>query len=320
MESEFYQINILKVLLKWKLHLGLIVFAAVILAAIFSGSAFITPKFKSFAVVYPSNIASYSDESETEQMLQIMQSHDISDRIIEMYKLSEHYEIDTAYKYYHTTMMYEYSQNVRISKTPYESVNIEVMDKDPIMARDIVNSMIDLYNSKVKSLQEEKFIEVVAMYERALSVRRSSLDSLEARLYELSTKYGLLDYEAQSREVSRGYLRTIDGTGGSNVNTKEILKLKENIEKKGGELIVILSQIESEAKEFAIFKTHYNNALMDLDRRFSYTNVITSPVVSDKKDYPVRWLIVAISALSAFFLSFIVVLIVENRKVILGNS
>ena len=81
MESQFYQINLLQLLLKWKFHLGVIVLIAAVLAAIFSGSAFITPKFKSFAVVYPANIAPYSDENETEQMLQVFQSNDIADSI-----------------------------------------------------------------------------------------------------------------------------------------------------------------------------------------------------------------------------------------------
>ncbi len=318
MESQFYQINILKVLLKWKMHIALIVIVAVAISAIVSG--FITPKFKSFAVVYPSNISSYSDESETEQMLQIMQSSDITDRIIEKYNLSEHYKIDTSYKYYYTTMMYEYSQNVKINKTPYEGVNIEVMDKDPVYARDMVNSMIDLYNLKVRSLHNQKFREVVEMYKRALDTKKAYLDSLVDRLYVLSTEYGLLDYGIQSREVTRGFLKTIDGTGSSNVNTKEVLKLKENIEKMGGELIILKRQIDGEASKFVELKKEYETAQMDLDRNFTYTNVITKPFVADKKAYPVRWLIVVVSALAAFFLAFIVILIVENRKGLLQNS
>ena len=137
MESQFYQINLLHILLKWKIHLAVIVILAIVLAAIFSGPTFITPKFKSFAVVYPSNISPYSDENETEQMLQILQSKDISDSIIKKYDLAKHYEIDSNYKYFYSTMMYEYSQNVSITKTPYEGVRIEVSDKDPNIAFEI---------------------------------------------------------------------------------------------------------------------------------------------------------------------------------------
>lgn len=319
MQSQFYQINILKFLNKWKIHLGVIVIMAVLLAAIFSGSMFITPKFKSFAIVYPSNIAPYSDESETEQMLQILQSGDIRDSVIHKFDLARHYEIDSSYKYFFTTMNWEYSQNVRVNKTPYEGINIEVMDKDPKIARDMVNAIIYFYNKKVRGLHENKFSEVVALYERSIAKKRQYIDSLETRFIELSTTYGLLDYTSQSREIARGYLRTIDGSS-SQINTKEVLRLKENIEQKGGEFILLQNLIEQEAGRFAELTREYEKAYMNFDRKFSYTNVITKPYVADKKAFPVRWLIVTISALAAFFIAFLSILIFENFKGMAKNT
>ncbi len=319
MQSQFYQINILKFLNKWKIHLGSIVLIAIILSAIFSGSMFITPKYKSFAIVYPSNISPYSDESETEQMLQILQSGDIRDSVIQKFDLARHYEIDSSYKYFLSSMLWEYSQNVSVNKTPYEGINIEVMDKEPKIAKDMVNAIIYFYNCKVRSLHENKFDEVVKLYERSMLKKRESIDSLEKRFIELSTTYGLLDYSFQSREIARGYLRTIDGSA-SQVNTKEVLRLKENIEQKGGEFILIHKMIEQEAIQYAKLKGEYEQAYRDFDRKFSYTNVITEPIVADKKAYPVRWLIVTISALTTFFIAFLVILIFENYKGIFKNA
>lgn len=314
MESQFYQINILQLLLKWKFHLGIIVVIAIILAAVFSSSVFITPKFESSAVVYPANIAPYSDESETEQMLQIFQSNDIRDQIIHKFDLAKHWEIDSSYKYFNTTMIWEYSQNVRIGKTPYEGVSIVVMDKDPQMACDIVNAAMDFYNQKVRSLHEIKFGEVVRMYERAIRKKENDIDSLENKFFELSTEYGLLDYTSQSKEIARGYLKTVDGSGSSHINSKEVLKLKENIEKKGGEFIYLQYLLEEEAEKFSTLKMDYDRAVMDYDRSFSYINVIIKPFMSDKKAYPIRWLIVVISAIASLFIAFLVILIIENYK------
>ncbi|MEZ5197230.1 MAG: hypothetical protein R2764_12765 [Bacteroidales bacterium] len=314
MESQFYQINLLKLFNKWKVHLGVITLGAVILAAIFSGPAFITPKFKSFAVVYPANISAYSDESETEQMLQIMQSKDISDNVIRRFNLADHYKIDSSYKYFYTTLMYEYSQNISIGKTPYEGVSIEVLDTDPQIASDIANSIIEFYNDKVRILHEVKFGEVVGMYERAMNKKEAYIDSLENRFYKLSTEYGLLDYTSQSREIARGYLKTIDGSASNNINTKEVLRLKENIEQKGGEFIYLQKMLQEEAVKFTELKRDYERAYMDYDRQFTYSNIITEPFPADKKAYPVRWLIVVMAALASFFVSYIVILIIENYK------
>jgi len=82
MEEFFNSKNIVEILIKWKYHLLIIVAVSVLLAVFFSSSIFITPLFKSYAVVYPSNVSPYSNESETEQMMQIMQSKDIRDSII----------------------------------------------------------------------------------------------------------------------------------------------------------------------------------------------------------------------------------------------
>jgi capsule polysaccharide export protein KpsE/RkpR len=251
-------------------------------------------------------------------MLQVMQSREIIDSVINKFDLAKHYKIDTSYKYYYTTMMYEWSQNVSIGKTPYEGVEIDVLDKNPQMAADIVNSIIDFYNKKIKSLHEEKFYEVVTMYERSLAKKKAYIDSLENRFRELSTKYGLLDYESQSREVSRGYLGTVDGS--SRINKKEVDRIKQNIEEKGGEALLLKELIENEAEAYTNLKQEYEKAYMDYDRQFSYTNVVTKPYPADKKAFPVRWLIVVISAMAAFFISFIVILILENFKGMSKNA
>lgn len=314
MESQFYQINLLQLLNKWKIHLLVVVLGASVLAVIFSGPAFITPKFKSDAVIYPSNISPYSDENETEQMLQILNSKDIRDSIIEKFNLPEHYEIDRNYKHYNAVMIWEFSQNVTISKTPNEAVSIEVMDKDPQVASDMVDAMIDFYNRKVRALHEEKFSEVVNMYDRGLRKKEAFLDSLNKRMTFLSTEYGLMDYQAQSEQVTKGYLKTIDGSGASHVNDREVNQLKENIENMGVEMLILQNLIVYQAAKYSDLKDEYEKAYMDFDRQFTYTNVLSKPFSADKKDYPIRWLILVVSALAAFFMAFVVILILESYQ------
>jgi capsule polysaccharide export protein KpsE/RkpR len=295
-------------------HLAVIVIIALALSAIFSGPAFIKPKYKSFAIVYPSNIAPYSDENETEQMLQILQSKDISDSIIQKFNLIEHYGIDINDPEYFSWLMWEYSQNVKISKTPYEGVNIEVLDTDPQIASDMVASILDFYNNKVRRMHEQKFGEVVKMYKRAIQKKEAYIDSLKLQLTDLSKQYGLMDYRAQSEQITKGYLKTIDGSGAAHVKDKEVNQMKQNIEEKGGDMILLQNLINYEAGKYADLKYDYERAYMDYDRQFTYANIVTKPFPADKKAYPVRWLIVVISTLAAFFVSFIVILILENYK------
>lgn len=188
MEDFFKTKNILAILIRWKIHLAVIFVVAVLLAVFFSSSIFITPLFKSYAVVYPSNILPYSDETETEQMMQMMQSKEIRDSIIKKFDLARHYKIDPDYRYYTSTLLWEYGKKVKITKTPYSAVSIEVWDKDPKIACDMANEIMNQYNFKVRSLHKEKFWEVVVNYRTIVNMKKKELDSITQRTRELGTQ------------------------------------------------------------------------------------------------------------------------------------
>jgi uncharacterized protein involved in exopolysaccharide biosynthesis len=320
MARYFTNTNILKLHYKWRIHLLVIILLGVILAALFSSPFFITPKFKSYALIYPSNIAPYSEESESEQMLQFLQSADIRDQIIKMYDLPTRYKIDSSYKFYQTAMNYEYSQNVNLSKTPFETVKIEVMDADPYIARDMVKSIIDLYDEKVLQTHRAKYKEVVDFIQERLDLKQQEIDSVESRLFVLRTEHGIIDYPNQSREVARGFLRTVDGNNAAqNINTKEVLKLKENIEKFGGLYTYLNNRYYELVDEYSKIKMDLDEALMHYNRDITYANIISGPYAADKKSYPVRWVIVALTALGVWFFSLLTILIIENFESIKKN-
>ena len=164
MDNYFNNTSLFKVILKWKWHIIAVTIIAAVLGAVFSGPTFITPKYKSEAILYPSNVSAYSDETFTEQMLQIMESQDIMDSVVENFDLMKHYEIGKDYKYWKTALIGEYRDNVSISKTPYDAVKIKVLDKDPQIACDMVNDIIRLYDQKVGKLHKIKRWETVQMY------------------------------------------------------------------------------------------------------------------------------------------------------------
>ena len=101
--SFFNSIELLKLVKRWRKHLIIVGLISLIGSIIFSSPYFIKPKFKSFALVYPSNLIAYSTESATEQMLQLAQSYDIRDKIIKTFNLFQHYEIDTVNNHSHQT-------------------------------------------------------------------------------------------------------------------------------------------------------------------------------------------------------------------------
>ena len=314
MDNFFNSSNLLTLINKWKYHLLIIVGVSAVLAIIFSGPSFITPKYKSYAVVYPANVEPYSEESETEQMLQIMNSQDIIDSVIRKFDLPKHYEVNRNYKYFQTVLLYKYHENVSISKTPYESVRIEVYDKSPDTAKQIVNAILHFYDKKVSFLHKSKYREVADMYRKQLKLKRQNIDSLKQIMYTLGTKYGIFEYEYQSQEIMRGYLKTLTGQGPERINTKEVNRLLNSMEQKGGQLVEVVQMIQDESRTYVETKLDYELALRFLNANMTYSNIVTYPFVADKKSYPIRWLIVAVVALAAFVFAMVVILFIEKRR------
>jgi capsular polysaccharide biosynthesis protein len=306
--------DVIHILIRWKYHIVIITLIGILLAVVFSSSLFITPKFKSTAIAYPANIASYSDESETEQMLQVLQSKDIQDSVIKRFDLARHWEIDSAYKYFYTALYYEYSKSVSISKTPFESVNITVLDKDPQIACDMVNAIIEFYNKKVRQLHNEKYLEVIKMYDDIIRVKERGIDSLQNELRILGEEYGLIDFDNQSLEITKGYLRTVTGASQGTINEDGVAELKKNFESKGGQLITLVELLRQEARTYSNLKADYEDAIRFYTDELSYANIVTDPFPADKKASPIRWLIVLFTAMATFVLTIIVIMFVEKYK------
>jgi len=311
MENYFNNMNLIKIIIKWKYHLIIILVLSIVLSVVFSGPWLIKPKFKSFADVYPANIQPYSEESTTEQMIEILNGQDIKDSIIKKFDLGKHYRIDKNYKYYYSTLINIYKGNVRIKKTEFESVNIEVLDEDPVIACNMVNSIIDFYNMKVKDIHKSKYYEVILNFQEIMKEKKKYIDSLQHRIYILGTEFGITDVANQSREITKGFLRTSP----SNINTAEVMKLKKNMEEKGGELTKLNNLLVNASYQYEKFKADYEIMVMNYERDFTYANIITKPYVADKKSYPKRILIILISTVATILLSLIIISVLEKIKV-----
>lgn len=315
MENIFSNIKLLKLITKWRVHLIILVTLAIAFAILFSSPWFINPIYKSSAVLYPSNLIPYSSETPTELMLQIFRSDDIRDSLIKKFDLASHYNIDKNDKYYHTRLIREFESNVDIRKTEYESVVIEILDSDPQTACNMVKEMVKQFNKKAKKLQRDKAEEILKISQDQLNQKQIQIDTLKKRIGELRMNYGLLDYTIQVKEASRAYFRTNAGSyEGGVTNTKNVNKIIDNLEDKGGDFILLSSLYYAASDAYNHLKNVYENALNDVTKELTYTNYVSSPVPADKKSYPIRWLIVVITGLATFTLALLIIILIENFR------
>lgn len=314
MTSYFNNLNLIAIAYKWRKHLIVATLIAGAAATLFSSSLFIRPRFSSMAVVYPCNIQSYSQESNSEQMLQLLQSRDIKDSLIKVFKLYQHYKINSKRaKAYYIISQY-YDEVVTIRKTPYESVEIKVMDTDSTIACQMVNAILMFYNRKVTELQREKYGEIYRLRHETLLRKEKEIDSLSTLLKEMSATYQLVNVDQQTEQMVKGYLRTVDGASRTSINTPAVLNLKKQIETKGTLHYLINEQFRRAVSSLGDLKAKEDEALADYKRDYTFYNVVTAPYPSQRKAYPVRWIIVLVAMAITLITSMMVVFLIENKE------
>lgn len=313
MEKELENSSLLAVLNKWKIHLLLIALVACILAFFFSSPIFITPKFKSKALVYPSNIAPYSNESMTEQMMEMMKSGFVKDSLVKSFNLFSKYNISSTSPNKRAILDNIYGERVIIERTDYEAIQISVLDEDPETAKKMVEKIIFYTDQLIKKLQAEKLEEVVLMNKQNLNTVKQKLDSVNIVVDQFRKDFSILDYNIQLEQVTKNYYKSLSGNG---KGADEMRKMLETLKFKGSEYQFYNIRAQELTRFYAIQETEYLKSIRDFERSFTYTNVISKPMQPDQKSYPIRWVIVLSSILSALFLSMIVILNLEKKNIL----
>ncbi len=308
MEKYFANNEILKIIFKRRKEFLIIGISSVILSIILSSSFFIAPKFKSEAIIYPVNLNTYSSESESEQMIQILLSDNIPNTLIKKYNLYKHYRIDTTKKYFHTYVIKELENNVKFTKTEYESIVIEVMDESSIIAFKMVNTIIDAYNDKVREMQREKTKELIDIVGKKLILKRIEIDTLEEKIQRLRVNKSILDYNTQVVEATKGYLRTSVVP----TNVEGSTKILNNLKIYGSEFLRLQIALDRANNLYTTLDEQLWKLQIEYDKKLTYAHIISKPTLPDKKSYPVRWLIILVSFVSVEFLALLLFLFFDS--------
>jgi hypothetical protein len=310
MDELFKTTNIIRLILRWKWPLLIIFLVALIASSVLSGPYFIKPKYKSFAIVYPANLTPYSDENNTEQLLQVLQSEDLLFQIAKDFKLAKDYGLDTTDYLFRSKLMKKLSENVFIKRTEFESVMIEVYDYDANRAYKMVFALIDLMNYKIRNMHQEKAAEMVNLYKFELDQKQHQIDSIEGRLQFLRKEYNILEYKTQVKEYSKGFVKSI--TSGHKNPPVEINNTLTNLKEHGGEYTLLESYLWGLTNDYNQIKSEYDKAITDFNKKLTYSSVVTNPIAADKKSKPIRWLIVTITTASSLLLGLILFSIFGN--------
>lgn len=275
--------EIFKELWSHKFKVGAILFAVAIIS--FASTFLIRPKYKSTSIVFPVNLFPTSDESSTEQLMQYFNSNDVKWDLAKKFKLFEYYGIDTTKEQGGKALFdYMFKENISISPTLYESIEITVKDVDPHMAQELNGGILELTNNLVKNNKKYILYQYIKNIDKTIDMQRRSVDSVLAI--------------AQKDDI---YLN--DDTqkpDGEKKKAKRFKKLKERD---------YTEKIKGLNKSYGRIVYKRDKFYMDYAGDLTFFSIVSHPNKADKRCYPVRSLIVITSVLSTFILSVVIILI-----------
>ncbi|MFM9051163.1 MAG: hypothetical protein ACKOKF_02435 [Bacteroidota bacterium] len=223
--SQLESSNLLIRAFRWRKPLLIVTGVATISAFIFSGPAFITPKYRSAVIFFPpatnsiskalldentsvnQDVLAFGEEEQAEQMLQILNSDGIRESVIRKYDLMGHYGIDPDEEYPKTRLAEEYRDNISFARTEFLSVRIDVLDKDAQMAADIANDIAFLMDSTRDAIRRTRASEALVIVERTYESKKVLIAQMEDSLADIRKK-GVIDYTSQSKVWSEEYARS----------------------------------------------------------------------------------------------------------------
>jgi uncharacterized protein involved in exopolysaccharide biosynthesis len=290
-------VNLINLVIKHRIALLITAFGAVIISAAISLA--ITPLYRSVVVLYPTtNVVEsqtlfgvqststelFGDESATEKVLQILRSDNIKDYLVKKYDLMNHYGISEKARYKYTLLDGRMKKNIVSGKTEYNSIEIGVLDADPViastMANDIARQIDTVFNQIVKDAGRKSYAAILNSYNDQL--RR--VKSLEDSLSIVSPKNSGSIYPGDLRA---GKTNSLWGAA-SGQYSPEFLRL--------------INMFESENDYLADIRGRLTEAKMLAEQDLPYTHIINEAKVSEKKALPKRSLIVMASTISTLLL------------------
>ena len=317
-QYNFDSTDLIVYLWKRRIPLIIITLAGAILSTIVSFS--ITPKFRSTVVLFPASetpvsksllqtnfqdrigVLGFGDELQLERLLQVLHSDEIRDRIIDKHDLMGHYEIEFDSPFPQTKLFAEYNSNIEIKRTQYNSIVVGVMDKDAQMAADIANDIVALIDTTINRMKLERAVEGLKLVENEYLDLEKEVKSYKDTLAALG-KAGLIMYEAQAERLTEAYAKaTVDGNIAGANRLKQDFTILEDY---SGTFLYYRSLLTHESRRLSDLMAKYMEAKAEAELQLSSVFILDKAYKAERKAYPKKSIIVAVSTFSTLILAII---------------
>lgn len=297
-------------------------FSFVASAIAFGLSYLITPLYLSTAIIFPAASSSVSfseqrntkassmdfgEEEQAEQLVQILQSAQIKDLIVEKFDLMKHYNISESDGYKYDKLNKAYEGHFSFERTRFGSIKIDVLDRDPKLAARMANEIVSLIDTVKNNIIRKRTLPAFEITKRKKEQLENEINALLNEMDSLS-KLGVVSLDVRSRL----FQALVDS---KNPQEKKLLQKKIEINSLLGSTFDGLERKRNEKiTKLEDFKVAYEQAESDAATDFSHKFVVQRATIADKKDQPKRLIITIIAAIGSFIFIVFSLLLIDRYK------
>ncbi len=326
-ETSFDSSNMVVFLYKWRKPLLIVMAVALAGSWFFSLPWFITPKYKSTVILFPAgtnsvskallsdqqakgqDLVAFGEDEQAEQLMQILNSNKIRDRIISKFNLMEHYGIDSTSRYKYSRLFDEYERNIKFRRTQFMAVQITVFDQDPQMAADIANNIAELLDTVKNNMQHQRAVQGLRIVDDEYRSLQAEMQVIVDSLVTLG-ELGVNDVEYQSQVLNQQM--AISVMNGNRTAQAALQKKLDVLGKYGGIYMSLKNALEFKTEQLTLLQSKLKEARVEANERIPQKFIVSDAFKAERKSYPIRWLILVVSTLSALFLAIIVIMVMEK--------
>jgi LPS O-antigen subunit length determinant protein (WzzB/FepE family) len=293
-------------------------------------SLLITDRYLSRVILYPAvstslsrfimgsaatsgDLTGFGQEEDAERLLQVLKSDAIREKIFTKYSLLEHYGIKENNRYPLTTLNKKFDSNVRFRKTEYMAIEIEVLDKDPVLAAEMANDIAGYIDSVMNDMLRERASQSLSIVQEEYRRLRNEVAMIEDSLRKIR-ELGVMDYESQAEVLNNAYATAMlnNDSAGITYFRNRLNTLSEW----GGVYVNLRDNLVYQNEKLSDLKSVYDEVRLNASNTMPYKFIVTGARVAEKKTYPVRSLIVIVSTISAFLLALFTLVTLEALKTV----
>jgi capsule polysaccharide export protein KpsE/RkpR len=242
------------------------------------------------AIFNSEHIEYYGGKDDLNRVMTIAQSAPVANYIIQKYNLPKHYKLDTIQKHWKTKVRKTFDDNYKVIKTEQNAIEISILDTDPVKAAAIITDITQLIDSIYRGIELEAKRKQLEIFKERIITQQARVDHYQDTLAFLESKFNI------KIKASSDRTDIIEGSDNRAVQLYRTLYiLQKNAVNEYNYRVNIKEQIE--------------NTLMNDNKCLA---IIEAPSVADKKEKPMRSVIVLTVMLISLVVSVLGVLLFEQ--------